>query len=366
MMDSLKNLVEMRNRMDRVMLVDKEHDINEYLNHLRDSIGSNLTSEKYLTELELCHERVSQDITRMRYQMALQKDYYQSMIDAYHDRYYDRGEEVYKSMQNDTPEYIFDRANNCPLLENDDVQNWFFGRLGLYTSWKTPGICIHPLNGEVADKIKSQDPLYLVDNHEKMLFNVRTRWHEKYQKRLRYYTFNEEKENPLDMLPENQYGLIVSLGYFNYKPKRIIESFARNVYNLLRDGGVYIFTYNNCDLAKGVERVDQFFCTYMPRTHLETMLTEIGFQIIKSVDATSVTQWIEVKKPGLLQSLRGGQTLAMINGLYEKQDPDNAGVTFPPDPRNGQLFTKSNTIPPQVFRYSDADKRWHELGDDEL
>jgi len=73
-----------------------------------------------------------------------------------------------------------------------------------------------------------------------------------------------------------------------------------------------VLTYNDCDRDKGVRLVEQHFCCYTPG-YLVTELTQsVGFDPVFTWNDGGPSTWLELKKPGELTSLRGGQSLAKI------------------------------------------------------
>jgi len=308
----LVNLVEQKVRLDSMIKIDSEWQINEYLKLYREQLGSNVQTQLFQNELDQAHDAICDQLAQMRKVISDQKKSIEHQISSKHQEYFDISKEIYDSGAQDSPEYIFDRYKNSPLFKDPDVFELFISRIGLYTSWQKPGLQIHPLNGNITDYIKACDPLYLVDTDDQMLFYAKTLWNDKYQKRIAYYTMNEKISNPLNQLPYNQFGFILCASYFNYKPLDIIVNFLKDFKQLLCDGGVAVFTYNNCSTPEGVDRVDKRFQTYVPKELLLEIIKNLGFEIIKAVDASATASWIEIKKPGEIKTVKGGQTLAEI------------------------------------------------------
>jgi hypothetical protein len=114
------------------------------------------------------------------------------------------------------------------------------------------------------------------------------------------------------MLPDNQFGLVFVYDFFNYKPLRIIERYLRNLMNKIRPGGVLAMTINDCDHAHAVRRVEQDISCYTPGHMIESIWLNLKYE--KNFDFTSEWGWryIELRRPGAITSLRGGQSLAKI------------------------------------------------------
>jgi hypothetical protein len=54
------------------------------------------------------------------------------------------------------------------------------------------------------------------------------------------------------------------------------------------------------------------YACYTPGSLIKELATNIGYVQMFSWDNDGPTTWLELKKPGTLTSLRGGQTLAKI------------------------------------------------------
>lgn len=360
---NLIDVIEMRTRIEKMQLVDTESDIQEHLRLLRDSIGSNLLDDSFTHKVAESHDKITDELAKMRSLMINQKEFYDSVIESKHEEYFAKSHEIYESMKHDEPEYIFERHKQHNPLLHDDIQDLFIARLGQYVTWQKPGLQIHPLFGEVTDHIKGLDPLYLADISDKMLFYVKTKWHEKYTKRLRFYTIDEKSSNPLHAFPKNQFGLIVSVGYFNYKPIEMVTQFLKSAYDVLCDGGVFVFTYNNASTTKGVSRVNNFFNTYIPNDMIVNIARSLGYEILADM-TVSACSWLEIKKPGKLTSIRGGQTLAEIRSITGSdvlQYP--SGDTFPTMAVDGEIFVRTDSPSLLKYRYCGTTNRWIQLDD---
>ena len=311
-MIKLANLVEQKVRLEAMIKIENEWNINQSLTLYREQLGANVQEHYFQDELDKMHDAICDQLALMRKIVMDQKSLIEQQIQARHQEYLDKSEEIYANSHNDTPEYIFERYKNSPLFSDPEVLDLFVSRISQYTNWKKPGLQIHPLYGNMTDYIKACDPLYLADVNDQMLFYVKTLWNKKYQKRINYYNIDEANSNPLHQLPNNQFGLIVCISYFNYKPLSIIVNFLKDFKELLCDGGVAVFTYNNCSRPEGVDRVDKHFQTYVPKELLLEIIENIGFELIKTVDASATASWVEIKKPGEIKTIKGGQTLAEI------------------------------------------------------
>ena len=71
-------------------------------------------------------------------------------------------------------------------------------------------------------------------------------------------------------------------------------------------------TYNNCDRAHGVALAEKAWMTYTPKRLVVAAAENVGLEYISDYDAAGDVSWIEFTKPGEVETLRGGQSLAKI------------------------------------------------------
>jgi len=243
------------------------------------------------------------------------KENLEKFFDSIEEPYYTKSQEIYKEGLNDTPEYILDQYTFKKLIYDEDTFNFFINRIKLYVNWKWPAVEIRPAIGDFTDFLTGCDPLYLVDTDEDLFYQVKKLWTPEYQRRVRYYTINESYKNPLGSLPQNQIGLILAVNFFNFRPLDLIDSYLRNIFQLLRPGGTALFTYNNCDYPIGVDNFEKSYYCYTPGRQIKDLCAKHGFRILASFDMDNNVSWLELQKPGNNTSLRGGQSLARIESL---------------------------------------------------
>jgi len=186
-------------------------------------------------------------------------------------------------------------------------------RLKNLTDWRLPGMIIRPGLETYIEDMVPLDPLYVVDHDSKLMRPSITKFTPEYQRRLREYVIDDwQEEVILNNLPDAQFGVIFAYNYFNYKPVPIIYKFLKEFYQKLRPGGTVIMTYNNCDLAHGVIRAESGSMLYTPARLIIKRALELKFELIDSHNGKADVSWLELRKPGDIASLRGGQTLAKI------------------------------------------------------
>jgi SAM-dependent methyltransferase len=247
------------------------------------------------------------------------RDSVQDLIVQQEPAYFADSTDLYQTgMKKDTPEYILSRQLSIEPL------TWVFlqSRLQLYTDWHYPGMVIRPAHSPGVEDLVALDPMYLVDTDTELLEPMRTQFTEEYQRRLRYYVVKEYTTDPIFWnLPKQQFGFVYSFHYFNFKPLEIVKQYMTEVFGLLRPGGSFVFSYNNCDQQGAVSLVEHHFCCYTPGRLVREHAHILGYEIIYEHNNNGSTSWIELKKPGVLASIRGGQALA---GIFRKEDIDAA------------------------------------------
>ena len=209
----------------------------------------------------------------------------------------------------ETVDYILNRR----LSIDPDSRIALGARLVQYTDWRLPGLIIRPGREKFIEELVPLDPLYLADQHEDLLEPAIQAFTPEYQRRLRPYVINDyEHKDPLWQLPTNQFGLIFAYNYFNYKPMKVLQWYLDSMMTKLRPGGVAIFTFNDCDWAHGVALAEKSFMCYTPGREIQTYCNQIGFETLSVNRGQGDIAWMEIKKPGEIESIRGGQSLAKI------------------------------------------------------
>jgi SAM-dependent methyltransferase len=99
--------------------------------------------------------------------------------------------------------------------------------------------------------------------------------------------------------------------FFDYKPLEIIKKYLLELLNVLRPGGVIMFTYNNCELPEAIKNVELRLSSYLPKRYIIPFIESIGYEVLYSNNKNNIS-WVEIKKEGTMTSLRGGQALAQI------------------------------------------------------
>lgn len=209
----------------------------------------------------------------------------------------------------DSVEYTLDRR----IELSPDVTDYLHSRIRAYGEWQHAGMIIRPGKEDWIHDIVACDPMYLVDQDLEFLGPVLGKFNEQYKNRLRKYIVKEAVDNAiLHELPNEQFGFCLVYNFFNYKPYEIVNSYLTEIYQKLKPGGTLAFTFNNCDLEGAVELSERSFMCYTPGNLIFSLCDSIGYDMVQTYQLDAACTWVEIRKPGLLTSLRGGQSLAKI------------------------------------------------------
>lgn len=253
---------------------------------------------------------VINSINSFNNELAALEQHLTGVIEAQEPEYYQESTTRYETeMCFDTPEWILKRK----LPITDDLRIHLQSRLKLYTDWRLPGMIIRPGLETFIEDLVPLDPLYLIDHDQALLDPAMNKFLPEYQRRLRPYVVKESIHNSiLEKLPHGQFGLIFAYNFFNFKPIEVLQKWLNECYSVLRPGGVMIFTFNDCDYDTCIRSAEQHFQTFTPGRHVKNAIFRAGFEINYEWMKGSEVSWLEIKKPGEIVSLRGGQSLAKI------------------------------------------------------
>lgn len=197
---------------------------------------------------------------------------------------------------------------------HDGTRSEILVRARKYTDWRYPVLEIGPGDGVWTEHLIAGDPLYIVDIHQEFLDSTLSKFNTIYRNRIRPYLIGAHGISDADLseLPQNQFGFIFSWNVFDYFPLQHVDAFLKQGMNLLKPGGVMMFSYNNCDVVQCAEYAENGFRSWMPKSLLTKTCTDIGFEIINYGHTEETISWIEIKKPGTLKTVKAHQVMGEI------------------------------------------------------
>ena len=198
---------------------------------------------------------------------------------------------------------------------SDETRSEIVVRLRGYTDWHYPCLEIGPGDGAWTEHLVAGDPLYIIDIHQEFLDSTLSKFNSIYRNRVRPYLADEthaDLQGSMDMLPKNQFGFIFSWNVFNYFPLTETRNMLTQAMELLRPGGTMMFSYNNCEVPQCAEYVEQGFRSWMPESLLIETCKSLGFEIVATRAIEETVHWIEIRKPGELETVKAHQVLGKI------------------------------------------------------
>ena len=196
-------------------------------------------------------------------------------------------------------------------------------RMKLYNDWRFPGICIQPRHGWM-DNMASCDPLYMVDYDQAHCKSSLEVFKTHFQKRIRFYKQNvwhPKAQKIFENLPPNQFGFIMSFNWLNYVPREGIQKVYEEIFELLRPGGTFMHTYNNCEYHHTCGLYENGTHPYITSAQIKKLANSVGFELVFEHSDRGF-DWMEIKKPGKLQSVKHGPALGKICRDPEVEQPE--------------------------------------------
>ena len=296
-----------------------------------DSMSMSTTKKQVDQDLNgVCHalNTYADEFSQLIQQLDTQKNHVQKQLDTYgnlidtvrqqvnqkiRDQEKSWFEESYRLYEHETPtettEYILNRRE----IFTPETQQILLRRLENYVGWRFPGMIIRPGLENFVRGMVANDPLYLIDQHRDLLKPAVEKFNQAYQNRLRTYVVDERGSDPiLAKIPDAQFGLCLVYNFFNFRPFEIIKQWLWEIQVKLRPGGILIMTINDCDREKAVRLVESHFACYTPGYLILDMVQSMGFEVLSTWNNDGPMTWIELRKPGELTTVRGGQTLAKV------------------------------------------------------
>jgi SAM-dependent methyltransferase len=237
------------------------------------------------------------------------------LLEQHELEYFTNSTSLYQDMRHETADYIINRSRSIDSVSKEFLLN----KLSALTNWQYPGMVIRPVHSIGLESLVAFDPLYLVDTHEDLFSPVRELFTPEYQRRLRYYVIEEYTDRSIFWnLPQEQFGFVYAFRYFDFKPLEILQQYLIEIFELLRPGGTFLFSFNDCDHWRAVGLVENHFCCYTPGRLIKLCVQNCGYEIVDIHNDTAGTSWMELRKSGTLDSIRGGQALASV---FKKPKP---------------------------------------------
>jgi SAM-dependent methyltransferase len=211
----------------------------------------------------------------------------------------------------------FDTARD--LRMHDLAETSLSSRISRYSTWEYPGLEINPRNPiKITKQLVASEPLYLAELEvSEVLIHAKLIFPQLFQDRMRTYFI---KENDFSVLPQSEFGFIICVNSFEFMTEEQIDNYLELIFPLLREGGTFLFTYNNCETLDGARQCDEGNKTYSTFTHIAEVAKKVGYEMAEHFDVSGweATSWVELRKPGVLSTIKAAPTMGVINEITVK------------------------------------------------
>jgi len=322
MTNELRDIVRYRDMVNSIDMDTIRRDINEKLSSVCNDLAINNFDTGKLKDLMLhSHLSVLNNLEDMALDLNTFKEEINKHVKQLAQPYYQKSKTIYKEYQMMHPEDRRSRLRDEDIIHNDESRQLLIDTIYSYISNQYATLQISPGYGDITQYILAGTPLYIADDDHLMLEQFQGEFfNEVMRRRTNYYVVNDKDADPLNALPKAQIGFCIIIDYFNFRTVDIIKKYLQGLYNILRPGGIAIFTFNNCDYPKGIDKVDEMYYCYTTESEMQDVCKKLGFDIIKLVardydELDHGISWLEIKKPGVLSTIRASQGLAQIIDL---------------------------------------------------
>lgn len=289
---------ELDGKLNRIRSMPLHLDYQSDLDHLLEQV------DKIEYQLDYIEETIPKMVNKINQELnELTKDFHKRgyMINGF-----------YGSNSTDVPT----ERNERLLPMSQDVHSEVLVKVRSYTDWRYPTLEIGPGDGVWTEHLVAADPLYILDVHKEFIDNTLNKFNYEYRNRIRPYQIGMhvgKSDTDLSELPKNQFGFIFAWNVFDYFPLEHVEAFVSQCFDLLRPGGVMMFSYNNCNVPQCAEYAQEGFRSWMPEQLLLDTCESYGFELISSASKEMIN-WVEIKKPGTLKTVKAHQVMGEICG----------------------------------------------------
>ena len=271
------------------------------------SVNSVISDSEYNNEIS----DLNLDLIRMHSAVNINRSKYTALIDRINQAIAVESSKFFTDNYKLELKYnAIENIRNIRVMKiSDEVQAEVLAKIQLYTSWRFPALEIGCRDGEWTKHLVAADPLYIVDHYREFTESATKDFSETYRRRIRVYL---TQGYDMSALPQNQMGFIFCWNFLNYCSLDTIKEYLKEIKNLLRPGGTFMFSYNDGDRPGGAGMAENFFMSYMPRSMLIPLCESLGYEIANDVARDQSVSWLEIRKPGTLETVKAHQVLGQI------------------------------------------------------
>ena len=321
MTEKLQDIVRYRAMVDSIDMDTIRRDINKTLSSVCNDLAINNFDTESLKDRMLHSQlKVLNNLEDMALDLNTFKEEINKHVKQIENPYYEKSKEIYKKRTLMSPMDKLSQLKNKDLLFHEDTTKLLINAITIKISNQYACCQLAPGYGDVTKHLVHGTPLYIVEEDKEASVVNTDFFNQIMTNRIAWYEMNDADEEILAVLPQEQIGCFVVIDYFNFKSEDIIEKYLKSIYNCLRPGGTVIFTFNNCDYPNAIDKVDEMYYCYTTGTQMKKICSSIGFEIQKLTaigydELDNGISWLEIKKPGELNTIRSAQGLAEIKDL---------------------------------------------------
>ena len=188
-----------------------------------------------------------------------------------------------------------------------EIENLIGSKISYYADWHYPALQLTPRYRKWTDFMAACDPMYFTHHSMQTLTEFITVFPDQYQRRARLY---EVANRDFTQLPQNQFGFVLCWDMFNQLSIDKVEEYIKAIFPLLRPGGMFMFSYANCDLESIAYRAETNANAYASCRLIKAIVEKYGYEIVEVTDLptddafNTHVSWMEVRKPGVLKTLK--------------------------------------------------------------
>ncbi|MDC0862939.1 hypothetical protein OAP74_00520 [bacterium] len=321
MTEKLRDIVRYRAMVDSIDMETIRRDINTQLSKVCNDLAiNNFDAENLKDCIMHSHLKVLNNLEDMALDLNTFKDEINKEVKQLEAPYYEKSKEIYKNHKQMSPLDKLSQLKNKDLLFHEDTTKTLINAITIKISNEYACCQLAPGYGDITKHLVHGTPLYIVEEDREGSVVNTDFFNQIMTNRIAWYTMDDNDEEILSALPQNQIACFVVIDYFNFKSEDIIAKYLQSIYKCLRPGGTVIFTFNNCDYPNAIDKVDEMYYCYTTGTKIKKICSSIGFEI-QRLTAMGYDQldngisWLEIKKPGELNTIRSAQGLASIEKL---------------------------------------------------
>lgn len=319
--NNLRNIVRYNDLVRNLDMHSVSRDIDILLRQISTDLATNdYDNDKLKESMGYKHQEILKILQNWNDDLNSFKKNLKKTVDEYAKPYYEKSKIVYEHNCKLPRLEKLSRLKDSDLLYNEESKKILISRIRNNVSAGYACCQIQPGYGEITKEIVAGTPLYIMEEEDFPSVVNTDFFNEIMTKRINWYSYHENHDDPMHKLPQGQIGCFIVVDFFNSKTVEVIQKYLKSIYTALRPGGVVIFTYNNCDYPKGLDKVDDMYYCYTTEEEMTALCEEVGYKLVDSVtrgydELDNGISWLEIKKPGELTTIRAGQGLAQIMDL---------------------------------------------------